>query len=152
MRMDDPAYTFQAFSGIPSVSFQFTDVSTTLIRVINNVTLFFLHVCTVNEKLLFLPFQKKPYPFFGTMLDTRKNLEAETSTELLVVAKAAGEIAGVMALRLVHDHLLRLNVEKYRNVLHIHIDKINREVLRLQKVRLSTSTKLRKTSVNTSKF
>lgn len=77
------------------------------------------------------------------MLDTRKNLEAETSSELLVVAKVAGEIAGVMALRLVHDHLLRLNVEKYKKVLYIHVNKINREVRRLQKVRLLTSTKIR---------
>ncbi|MCJ8745245.1 hypothetical protein PDJAM_G00128060 [Pangasius djambal] len=101
MRMDDPAYPFQTFAGIPSVSFRFTE--------------------------------NKQYPFFSTMLDTRKNLEAETSMELLVVAKAAGEIAGVMALRLVHDHLLRLNVEKYKNVMNIHIVKINKEVMRLQK-------------------
>ncbi|XP_053507836.1 transferrin receptor protein 1-like [Ictalurus furcatus] len=103
MKMDDPAYPFQTFSGIPSVSFQFTE--------------------------------NKRYPFFGTTLDTRKNLEAQSSTELLVVAKAAGEIAGVMALRLVRDHLLRLNVEKYKNVLNIHVGKINREVMRLQKFR-----------------
>lgn len=99
--MDDPAYPFQTFSGIPSVSFRLTG--------------------------------NKQYPFFGTMLDTRKNLEAETSTEFLVLAKAAGEIAGVMALRLVHDHLLKMNVEKYKNILRIHIGKINREVMRLQK-------------------
>ncbi|XP_060762415.1 transferrin receptor protein 1-like isoform X2 [Neoarius graeffei] len=101
MRMDDPAYPFQSFSGIPSVSFQLTE--------------------------------NKQYPFFGTVLDTRKNLEAKMSTELLVVAKAAGEIAGLMALRLVHDHLLRLNVEKYKNVMRIHVSKINKEVMRLQK-------------------
>lgn len=79
------------------------------------------------------------------MLDTRKNLEAKMSTELLVVAKAAGEIAGLMALRLVHDHLLKLNVEKYKNIMYIHVGKINKEVMRLQKVRLLTCTKLRKT-------
>ncbi|KAM9440015.1 transferrin receptor protein 1-like isoform 1-T2 [Clarias gariepinus] len=101
MRMDDPAYPFQAFSGIPAVSFQFTE--------------------------------NKQYPFFGTMLDTRGNLENKTSTKLLVVAKAAGEIAGVMALRLVHDHLLRLNVEKYKSVIGIHVTKIHKEVMRLQK-------------------
>ncbi|TTN01734.1 Transferrin receptor protein 1 [Bagarius yarrelli] len=77
--------------------------------------------------------ENKQYLFFGTMLDTRKNLEAETPTEFLVLAKAAGEIAGVMALRLVHDHLLKLNVEKYKNILRIHISKINKEVMRLQK-------------------
>lgn len=80
------------------------------------------------------------------MLDTRKNLEAKTSTELLVVVKAAGEIAGVMAVRLVHDHLLRLNVERYKNVMLLHVNKINKEAMRLQKVRLLTFTNLRMTS------
>lgn len=76
------------------------------------------------------------------MLDTRKNLEAQTSTELLAVAKVAGELAGVMVLRLVHDHLLRLNVERYKKVMGFHVGKINKEVMRLQKVRLPTCTKL----------
>ncbi|KAF5902890.1 transferrin receptor protein 1-like [Clarias magur] len=77
--------------------------------------------------------ENKQYPFFGTMLDTRENLETKTSTGLLVVAKAAGEVAGVMALRLVHDHLLRLNVEKYKSVMGIHVAKVNKEAMRLQK-------------------
>ncbi|XP_046732095.1 transferrin receptor protein 1-like isoform X1 [Silurus meridionalis] len=101
MRMEDPAYPFQTFSGIPSVSFQFT--------------------------------ANKQYPFFGTMLDTRENLEAQMSTGMLVLVKAAGEMAGVMVLRLVHDHLLSLNVEKYKNVMRIHVGKINKEVMRLEK-------------------
>ncbi|KAI5608853.1 transferrin receptor protein 1 [Silurus asotus] len=75
----------------------------------------------------------KQYPFFGTMLDTRENLEAQMSTGMLVMVKAAGEMAGVMVLRLVHDHLLSLNVEKYKNVMRIHVGKINKEVMRLEK-------------------
>lgn len=76
------------------------------------------------------------------MSDSRKNLEAETSPGVLVMAKAAGELAGVMALRLAHDHLLRLNADKYKSVMRLHLGKINSEVMRLQEVRLLTCTRL----------
>uniref|UniRef100_A0AAR2IVT3 Transferrin receptor protein 1 n=1 Tax=Pygocentrus nattereri TaxID=42514 RepID=A0AAR2IVT3_PYGNA len=100
MRMSDPAYPFQAFSGIPSVSFRFTS--------------------------------DKGYPFFGTMLDTKENLYNATSMNLLVLTKTAGEIAGQMALRLVHDHLLRLNVEAYSSTIRANVAQINKEVILLQ--------------------
>ncbi|XP_053507835.1 transferrin receptor 1a [Ictalurus furcatus] len=100
MRMGDPAYPFLAFSGIPSVSFRFT--------------------------------QDKQYPYFGTLLDTRSNLEVKASN-LLALTKAAGEMAGQMALRLVHDHLLRLNTEKYLNIMRIRVSKISKEVMSLQR-------------------
>uniref|UniRef100_A0AAR2K048 Transferrin receptor protein 1 n=1 Tax=Pygocentrus nattereri TaxID=42514 RepID=A0AAR2K048_PYGNA len=96
MRMSDPAYPFQAFSGIPSVSFRFTS--------------------------------DKGYPFFGTMLDTKENLYNATSMNLLVLTKTAGEIAGQMALRLVHDHLLRLNVEAYSSTIRANVAQINKEI------------------------
>ncbi|KAM9440014.1 transferrin receptor protein 1-like [Clarias gariepinus] len=99
MRMDDPAYPFMTFSGIPSVSLRFT--------------------------------QDKPYPFFGTTLDTRENLKSRVAN-LIAQIKAAGEVAGLMALRLVHDHLLRLNTEKYLNIMRIRVNKINKEVISLQ--------------------
>ncbi|XP_027014062.2 transferrin receptor 1a [Tachysurus fulvidraco] len=100
MRMDDAAYPFLAFSGIPSVSFRFT--------------------------------QNDQYPFFGTLLDTRENLERRVQNVPAVV-KAAGEMAGQMALRLVHDHLLRLNTEKYLKLMYIQVNKINKEVMGLQR-------------------
>ncbi|KAI5092645.1 transferrin receptor protein 1 [Silurus meridionalis] len=100
MRMDDPAYPFLTFSGIPSVSFRFT--------------------------------QDKPYPFFGTLLDTRRNLESK-ATNVPALIKSAGEVAGQMALRLVHDHLLRLNTEKYLNIMRLQVSKINKEVMSLQR-------------------
>ncbi|XP_036412686.1 transferrin receptor protein 1-like [Colossoma macropomum] len=100
MRMSDPAYPFQAFSGIPSVSFCFTS--------------------------------DKGYPFFGTMLDTKENLYNATSMNLLVLTTTAGEIAGQMALRLVHDHLLGLNVEAYSSIVRTNVAHINKEVISLQ--------------------
>ncbi|XP_017351000.1 transferrin receptor protein 1 [Ictalurus punctatus] len=100
MRMGDPAYPFLAFSGIPSVSFRFT--------------------------------QDKQYQYLGTLLDTRSKLQSKASN-LLALTKAAGEMAGQMALRLVHDHLLRLNTEKYLNIMRIRVSKISKEVMSLQR-------------------
>lgn len=70
------------------------------------------------------------------MLDTRKNLESKVSNVLLL-AKTAGEVAGQMALRLVHDHLLRLNTEKYLNIMRMRVSKINKQMMSLQRVSLS---------------
>lgn len=97
-------------------------------------------VCTTRVPglrwvLAFLP-QNKQYPFFGTLLDTRRNLESN-APNLAAVVKAAGEVAGQMALRLVHDHLLRLNTEKYLNIMRIQVSKINKDVMNLQRVRVT---------------
>lgn len=78
--------------------------------------------------------QDKEYPFFGTMLDTKKNLEI--SLNMVGLIKTAGEVAGQMALRLVHDHLLRLNVEKYTSIIRKNVVQINGLVINLQSVRL----------------
>ncbi|XP_049332539.1 transferrin receptor protein 1-like [Astyanax mexicanus] len=75
---------------------------------------------------------KGEYPFFDTMLDTRENLINKTSNKFLTLVKTAGEIAGQMALRLVHDHLIRLNVEKYTSILRSNVALINRDLTGLQ--------------------
>ncbi|KAK1790747.1 hypothetical protein P4O66_014610 [Electrophorus voltai] len=73
----------------------------------------------------------KEYPFLGTRLDTKMNLENKI-LRIGPLVKTAGEIAGQMALRLVHDHLLRLNVEKYSNIIRAQVAQINKEVYSLQ--------------------
>ncbi|XP_066508335.1 transferrin receptor protein 1-like [Hoplias malabaricus] len=75
---------------------------------------------------------EKEYQYFGTNLDTKRNLDIKTSFNLPALVKTAGEVAGQMALRLVHDHLLRLNVEKYTTILRSNVALINREVISLQ--------------------
>nr|AIU36287.1 transferrin receptor [Megalobrama amblycephala] len=65
----------------------------------------------------------KSYPF-GTFEDTDKNLEQYTSFNTLKLAKTAGEVAGLVTLRLVHDHLLKLNVEKYTSVIRNYVSQI----------------------------
>ncbi|XP_066508360.1 transferrin receptor protein 1-like [Hoplias malabaricus] len=74
----------------------------------------------------------KQYPYFGTVSDTRANLDSKTSRNLPALIKTAGEVAGQMALRLVHDHLLRLNVEKYTTVIRSTVALINRDITGLK--------------------
>ncbi|KAK9979830.1 hypothetical protein ABG768_013239 [Culter alburnus] len=65
----------------------------------------------------------KSYPF-GTFEDTNQNLEQYTSFNTLKLAKTAGEVAGLVTLRLVHDRLLKLNVEKYTSVIRNYVSQI----------------------------
>uniref|UniRef100_A0AAY4ARX8 Transferrin receptor protein 1 n=1 Tax=Denticeps clupeoides TaxID=299321 RepID=A0AAY4ARX8_9TELE len=99
MIMEDPAYPFLAFSGIPSISFRF-------VRVSNSAN----------------------YPYFGTILDNKINLDSSTSHKLGRVAVTAAQLAGQMALTLVHDHLLMLDVNKYKNTISSRAGAVNDSV------------------------
>ncbi|XP_034562053.1 transferrin receptor 1b [Notolabrus celidotus] len=83
MTMDDSAYPFLASSGIPSVSFHFISPNT------------------------------ETYIYYGTNLDNFDHLNYQTSHRTAEIAVLAAQFAGRMALRLVHDRLLRLNVSQY---------------------------------------
>ncbi|XP_054889541.1 transferrin receptor protein 1-like [Poeciliopsis prolifica] len=75
------------------------------------------------------------YKYFGTMEDTAENLNAATSSQVPQLAETAGRFAGHIALRLVHDHLLQLDVMKYYKVVRSYVTKINgrvKEVLQMQ--------------------
>ncbi|XP_062337094.1 transferrin receptor 1a [Osmerus eperlanus] len=74
------------------------------------------------------------YPFFGTLLDTREKLSSETSGQAPRLAVSAAQVAGLMTLRLVHDHLLRLDVDKYLSTLRMHVANINRRFYKVQKM------------------
>uniref|UniRef100_A0A673JSC6 Transferrin receptor protein 1 n=1 Tax=Sinocyclocheilus rhinocerous TaxID=307959 RepID=A0A673JSC6_9TELE len=67
------------------------------------------------------------YPF-GTIEDTDQNLERYTSYNTLKLAKTAGEVVGLVTLRLVHDHLLKLNVAKYTSVIRNYVSQIRSKV------------------------
>uniref|UniRef100_A0A671S776 Transferrin receptor protein 1 n=1 Tax=Sinocyclocheilus anshuiensis TaxID=1608454 RepID=A0A671S776_9TELE len=69
----------------------------------------------------------KSYPF-GTIEDTDQNLERYTSYNTLKLAKTAGEVVGLVTLRLVHDHLLKLNVAKYTSVIRNYVSQIRSKV------------------------
>ncbi|XP_058617815.1 transferrin receptor 1a [Onychostoma macrolepis] len=69
----------------------------------------------------------KLYPF-GTIEDTDQNLERYTSYNTLKLAKTAGEVVGLVTLRLVHDNLLKLNVAKYTSVIRNYVSQIRSKV------------------------
>ncbi|KAM8727995.1 transferrin receptor protein 1-like [Acanthopagrus schlegelii] len=97
LKMDNAAYPFLAFSGIPSVSFRFTPGNS-------------------------------EYPFFGTMLDTREKLNSLTSNDVARLAEIASQFAGHIALRLVHDHVLGMNLTRYNDMIRTHVYQINNRV------------------------
>ncbi|XP_014905226.1 transferrin receptor protein 1 [Poecilia latipinna] len=75
------------------------------------------------------------YNHFGTMEDTVANLNAATSSQVPQLAATAGRFAGHIALRLVHDHLLQMDVMKYYKVVRSYVYKINgrvKDVLQMQ--------------------
>ncbi|KAI2667368.1 Transferrin receptor protein 1 [Labeo rohita] len=67
----------------------------------------------------------KSYPY-GTIEDTEQNLERYTSYNTLKLAKTSGEVVGLVTLRLVHDHLLKMNVAKYTGVIRNYVSQISR--------------------------
>uniref|UniRef100_A0AAR2KBT0 Transferrin receptor protein 1 n=1 Tax=Pygocentrus nattereri TaxID=42514 RepID=A0AAR2KBT0_PYGNA len=93
MKMEDGAYPFLAFSGIPSISFRFVSDG--------------------------------GYGYFGTPLDNKANLEIATEQRLGDFCVSAAQVAGQMALRLVHDHILRLDVTSYTRFIRKHMVMIN---------------------------
>lgn len=76
--------------------------------------------------LMFLLLQD--YPYFGTSLDTKESLYQATGGKLLDVAASAAQMAGQMALRLVHDHILDLDVSEYNRVFMKNINKITGQI------------------------
>ncbi|XP_042285964.1 transferrin receptor protein 1-like [Thunnus maccoyii] len=103
LKLENAAYPFLAFSGIPSVSFGFTSGNS-------------------------------EYPYFGTLLDTREKLNSATSGQVPQLAEIAARFAGHMALRLVHDHLLRMDVTKYDKMIRTRVAQINAKLKNVQRL------------------
>ncbi|XP_047223994.1 transferrin receptor protein 1-like [Girardinichthys multiradiatus] len=75
------------------------------------------------------------YKYFGTLEDTLENLNTATSSQVPQLAETAGRFAGHIVLRLVHDHLLQMDVMKYYKIIRSDVFKINgkvKEVLQMQ--------------------
>lgn len=72
------------------------------------------------------------YPF-GTSLDTEEQLISVVGSHLSV-AVVAGQVAGQMALRLVHDHLLKLDVQAYTSKIRASVVQINKRLRQLTSV------------------
>uniref|UniRef100_A0A8C9ZGL0 Transferrin receptor 1b n=1 Tax=Sander lucioperca TaxID=283035 RepID=A0A8C9ZGL0_SANLU len=99
MSMDDPAYPFLAFSGIPSISFHFISPNA--------------------------------YSYYGTNLDDVDRLNYATGHLTSETVAAAAQFAGQMALRLVHDHLLSLDVGRYSSVITKAVVRVYKRISQL---------------------
>ncbi|KAL6104165.1 tfrc [Pungitius sinensis] len=73
------------------------------------------------------------YAYFNTELDTRDKLNAATGNQVPQLAEQAARFAGHMVLRLVHDHLLRMDVKKYNDIIRNHVVQINNKVYSVRK-------------------
>uniref|UniRef100_A0A669C3T1 Transferrin receptor protein 1 n=1 Tax=Oreochromis niloticus TaxID=8128 RepID=A0A669C3T1_ORENI len=74
------------------------------------------------------------YPYFGTTLDTQQNLNSVTASQVPQLAVRAGQFAGHIALRLVHDHLLQMDLKKYNQLIRSHVVQINMRVKAVQRL------------------
>ncbi|KAL0156575.1 hypothetical protein M9458_047821, partial [Cirrhinus mrigala] len=66
--------------------------------------------------------------YLGTNLDEKSHLDRITSQKVVDLSKLAAQVAGQIALRLVHDHILRLDVTKYSDVITKHVNAIIQRV------------------------
>lgn len=62
------------------------------------------------------------------------NLNSATSNQVPQLAQIATHFAGHMALRLVHDHLLRMDLTKYEKIIRSRVNQIYRTVIDVRKV------------------
>ncbi|TNN81464.1 Transferrin receptor protein 1 [Liparis tanakae] len=74
------------------------------------------------------------YPFFGTLLDTKENLNSAVGNQVAQLAEIATRFAGHIVLRLVHDHLLRMDFMKYNNIIRSHVSQINSKINTVKKM------------------
>ncbi|XP_054839990.1 transferrin receptor protein 1 [Eublepharis macularius] len=96
-RMDNAGFAFLSYSGIPAISFRFTDVD------------------------------GKEYPHLSTTednLDKLLSFFSLSSEKLDRTIRAAAEIAGRMALRMTHDHELYLDFSSYDDKLRDFVFKL----------------------------
>lgn len=72
------------------------------------------------------------------MLDTRETLHSATGNQVPQLAEIATRFAAHMALRLVHDHLLRMDVMKYDKIIRTQVVQINGKVNAVKRVSVLT--------------
>lgn len=68
------------------------------------------------------------------MLDTQEKLNSATANNIPKLAVKSAQFAGHIALRLVHDHLLKMDLGKYEKLLRTQVAQINVKVKSVQRV------------------
>lgn len=74
------------------------------------------------------------------MLDTREKLNSLTSNDVARLAEIASQFAGHIALRLVHDHVLGMNLTRYNDMIRTQVFQIHK---RVKDVRMVSSSVVR---------
>lgn len=64
------------------------------------------------------------YEHFGTDMDVKDQLDRVTNQKVVKLSLLAAQVAGQMVLRLVHDHILKLDVTTYGSVINKHVSGI----------------------------
>lgn len=68
------------------------------------------------------------YPYYGTNLDDMDHLDNQANQHTSKLTAAAAQFAGQMALRLVHDHLLSLDVSRYKGALNVAVSRTKNQL------------------------
>lgn len=68
------------------------------------------------------------------MLDDQQRLNSATANNVPKLAVLSAQFAGHIALRLVHDHLLQMDLGKYEKLIRTRVAEINVKVKRVQRV------------------
>uniref|UniRef100_A0A8C2BZN8 Transferrin receptor 1b n=1 Tax=Cyprinus carpio TaxID=7962 RepID=A0A8C2BZN8_CYPCA len=66
--------------------------------------------------------------FLDTNMDEKEHLDRITKQKVVELSVLAAQVAGQMALRLIHDHILKLDVTKYSDVIDRHVSDIIKRV------------------------
>lgn len=69
-------------------------------------------------------------------MDTRENLNTATSNQVPQLTETVTRFAGHMVLRLVHDHLLRVDLTKYDKIIRSTVSRINSKIKDIKRVSL----------------
>lgn len=79
------------------------------------------------------------YTYYGTSLDNMDHLDYQTNHCTSEMTAVAAQFAGQMAVRLVHDHLLSLDVSRYSSILTTAVAQIYKRINQLLRVGLAVS-------------
>lgn len=147
MSIDDPAYPFLALAGIPSISFHFISSNVSLWIFTDSMCCTWVvlspvavgHTCELHPHLplcVCVCLQAETYKYYGTSLDTKDHLNFATNQKTGDMTVLAAQFAGQMALQLVHDHVISLDVTRYKSVLSGALQPVFKRVMQLSQVGL----------------
>uniref|UniRef100_A0A671X733 Transferrin receptor 1b n=1 Tax=Sparus aurata TaxID=8175 RepID=A0A671X733_SPAAU len=74
------------------------------------------------------------YTYYGTNLDSMDHLNYQTNHHTSEMTAVAAQFAGQMALRLIHDRLLNLDVSRYSSVVTSAVGRVNGRISQLKQV------------------